>query len=131
MQVMENLDLLNLKWKDQHLHPLEMCKPLWCVCVCVCVCSCIRVFVCAYVRHNVCRSVHACVCICVLVHKQMYWIRTNLRRFQPSNVFCNIRMLIFHYIMEYFGNLNSPCPLHEQPTDEIICTMQLYVCLTA
>ena len=46
----------------------------------------------------------------VLVHKQMYWIRTNLRRFQPSKVFCNIQMLIFHYIMEYFGNLSSPCP---------------------
>ena len=32
--------------------------------------------------------------------------------------------------MEYFGNLSSPCPLHEQPKDEIIflgtpCTMQL------
>ena len=22
--------------------------------------------------------------------------------------------------MEYFGNLSSPCPLHEQPKDEII-----------
>ena len=43
-----------------------------------------------------------------VVHKQMYWIRTNLR------------MFIFHYIMEYFGNLSSPCPLHEQPKDEII-----------
>ena len=30
------------------------------VCVCVCVCVC------------------ACVCMCVLVHKQMYWIQTNL-----------------------------------------------------
>ena len=40
-------------------------------------------------------------------------------------------MLIFHYIMEYFGNLSGPCPLHEQPKDEIICTMQLYECLTA
>ena len=37
-----------------------------------------------------------------VVHKQMYWIRTNLQRFQPSNVKCNIRMLIFHYIMEVF-----------------------------
>ena len=55
-----------------------------------------------------------------LMHKQMYWIRTNLRRFQPSNVKCKIRMLIFHYIMEYFDNLSGPCPLHEQPKDEII-----------
>ena len=37
--------------------------------------------------------------------------------------------------MEHVGNLSIPCPLHEQPKDEIIsswhCTMQLYVCLTA
>ena len=29
-------------------------------------------------------------------------------------------MLIFHYIMEYFGKLSGPCPIHEQPKDEII-----------
>ena len=29
-------------------------------------------------------------------------------------------MLIFHYIMEYVGNLSGPCSLHEQPKDEII-----------
>ena len=71
----------------------------------------------------------------VLVHKQMYWIRTNLRRFRPSNIKCNIRMLMIHYIMEYFSNLSTSCPLHEQPKDEIVfsshCIMQLHVCLTA
>ena len=36
---------------------------------------------------------------------------------KPSNVICNIRMLIFHYILV---NLNSPCPLHEQAKDETI-----------
>ena len=29
-------------------------------------------------------------------------------------------MFIFHYIMEYFGSLSSPYPLHEQPKDEIL-----------
>ena len=40
----------------------------------------------------------AAIKVDILVHKQMYWIRTNLRRFQPSNVICNIQMLVFHYI---------------------------------
>ena len=35
----------------------------------------------------------------ILVHKQMYWILTNL--LQPSNVKCNIGNV---YIMEYVGN---------------------------
>ena len=29
----------------------------------------------------------------------MYWIRTNLRKFQLLNVKCNIEMFILHYIM--------------------------------
>ena len=29
-------------------------------------------------------------CSYQMVHKQMYWIRTNLRRLQPLNVKCNI-----------------------------------------
>ena len=66
-----------------------------------------------------------------LVHKQMYCIRTNLRRFQPSNIKSNIRVLIFHYIMEYFSNLSCSCPLHEQPKDEIILLATVHVCLTA
>ena len=49
------------------------------------------------------------------------------KRFQPSNITCNVRMLIIHYIMEYFSNLRYP--------DEIVfsshCIMQLHVCLTA
>ena len=44
----------------------------------------------------------------MLVHKQMYWIRTNL---QPSNVKCNNQMFILHYMMEYVGNLCNPCIL--------------------
>ena len=47
-----------------------------------------------------------------IVHKQMYWIQTNLQRFQPSNVFCNIRMFIVSKMMVYFGNFCSPFPLH-------------------
>ena len=50
----------------------------------------------------------------IVVHKQMYCIRTSLRRFQPLNIKSNIRVLNFHYIMEYFSNLSSSCPLHEQ-----------------
>ena len=53
--------------------------------------------------------------LCKLVHKQMYWIQTNLWRFQPLNIKCNIQMFILHYIMEYVDNLCSPCPLCEQP----------------
>ena len=73
----------------------------------------------------------SCITYLQLVHKQMYWIRTNL---QPLNVKCNIRMFILHYIMEYVGNLCSPCPLHEQPKRLMyisrLCTIQLHVCLT-
>ena len=61
----------------------------------------------------------------------MYCIRTNLRRFQPSNIKSNIRVLIFHYIMEYFSNLSCSCPLYEQPKDEIILLVTVHVCLTA
>ena len=65
-----------------------------------------------------------------IVHKQMYCIRTNLRRFQPSNIKRNIRVLIFHYIIEYFSNLSCSCPLHEQLKDEIIL-VTVHVYLTA
>ena len=34
----------------------------------------------------------------VLVYKSMFWIRMNLRKFQPSNGKCNIRML---FILPY------------------------------
>ena len=64
------------------------------------VCVCVRVRVCAWVCVYI--YVYMCVlhkCVCILVHKQMYWIRTNLQRFQSSNVIWNIRMLIFHYIL--------------------------------
>ena len=67
-----------------------------------------------------CRHIYIYIYIYILVHKQMYCIRTNLQRFQPSNIKSNIRVLIFHYIMEYFSNLSCSCPLHEQPKDEII-----------
>ena len=70
--------------------------------------------------YNTFKYIHHHGYVYTLVHKQMYQIQTNLRRLEPSNVFCNIQMLIFHYIMEYFGNLSGPCPLHEQPKDEII-----------
>ena len=36
-----------------------------------------------------------------IVHKEIYWIRTNLRRFQPSNVKCNIRMSILCKMIMY------------------------------
>ena len=39
-----------------------------------------------------------------LVHKRMFYIRTNLRMLQHSNVECNIRMLILCNKMMYFGD---------------------------
>ena len=36
-------------------------------------------------------------------------------------------MFILHYIMEYVGNLCSPCLLSEQPKSEFSCTMQLCI----
>ena len=68
------------------------------------------------VDHNQVQFVQVCICMLyhwphiweawtvtqylvqALVHKQMYWVRTNLRRFQPSNVKCDIRMFILHYM---------------------------------
>ena len=42
-----------------------------------------------------------------LVHKQMFYIRTNLQMLQHSNVKCNIRMFILRNKMMYFGDLWS------------------------
>ena len=39
-----------------------------------------------------------------VVHKRMFYIRTNLRMLQHSNVECNIRMLILSNKMMYFGD---------------------------
>ena len=39
-----------------------------------------------------------------LVHKQMFYIRMNLRMLQHSNVECNIRMFILCNSMVYFGD---------------------------
>ena len=39
-----------------------------------------------------------------LVHKRMFYIRTNLRMLQHSNVECNIRMLILCNKMMYFDD---------------------------
>ena len=49
------------------------------VCVCLCVCECVCV----------------CVFVCVLVHKQMFYIRMNLRMLQHSH--SNV------YIMQQYG----------------------------
>ena len=40
----------------------------------------------------------------ILVHKRMFYIRTNLRMLQHSNVECNIRMLIPCNKMMYFDD---------------------------
>ena len=40
----------------------------------------------------------------VLVHKQMFYIRTNLRMLQHSNVEYNIQMFILCNKMMYFGD---------------------------
>ena len=90
----------------------------------------IYIYVCSYVRtymhtrNTVCTIMHLCtirsyvasICsyVCTLLHKQIYWIRTNLQSFQPSNVKCNIRMSILCKMIMYFGNFCSPCPLHWQ-----------------
>ena len=55
-----------------------------------------------------------------LVHKQMYRIQTNLRMLKVTL----IQMVIFHYIIEYVGNLCSPCPLYEQPKSTFLGPMQ-------
>ena len=39
-----------------------------------------------------------------LVHKRMFYNRTNLRMLQHSNVECNIRMFILPNKMMYFGD---------------------------
>ena len=70
-----------------------------------------------------------------VVHKQMYWIQTNLQRFQPSNVKCDIRMVVLHYIMEYVGNLCSPCAVlvhyMSNQKGEFMFLGTVHVCLTA
>ena len=67
------------------------------MCMCICVCVHARKLMHVNVRVRVCVCicvcVCACVCMCVLVHKQMYWIRTNLWRCQPSNVFVTFEYL--------------------------------------
>ena len=40
----------------------------------------------------------------MLVHKRMFYIRTNLRMLQHSNVECNIRMFVLRNKMMYFGD---------------------------
>ena len=40
----------------------------------------------------------------ILVHKRMFYIRTNPRMLQHSNVKCNIQMLILCSKMMYFGD---------------------------
>ena len=39
-----------------------------------------------------------------IVHKRMFYIRTNLRMLQHLNVECNIRMLTLCNKMMYFGD---------------------------
>ena len=52
-----------------------------------------------------CVSVSVSVSVCLsLVHKQMFYIRTNLRMLQHSNVEYNIRMFILRNKMMYFGD---------------------------
>ena len=81
---------------------------------------------------QICVFVHVFYSLCIhMVCVYCDYIRTNLRRFQPSNIKSNIRVLMFHYIMEYFSNLSCSCPLHEQPKDEIILLATVHVCLTA
>jgi len=41
------------------------------------------------------------VCSLELVHKQMYWIRMNLRRFQASNVNLTFEIFLFYHIRKY------------------------------
>ena len=43
-----------------------------------------RIYVHMYVY---CMYVCTYICMYALVHKQMYWIRTNPQRFQPLNIF--------------------------------------------
>ena len=40
-----------------------------------------------------------------LVHKRMFYIRTNLRILQHSNIECNIQMFILYNKMMHFGDL--------------------------
>ena len=40
-----------------------------------------------------------------VVHKRMFYIRTNLRMLQHSNIECNIQMFILYNKMMHFGDL--------------------------
>ena len=42
--------------------------------------------------------------VSLIVHKRMFYIRTNLRMLQHSNVECNIRMFVLCNKMMYFGD---------------------------
>ena len=58
----------------------------------------------------------------------MYWIRTNLQRFQPLNI---KEMFIPHYIMEYVGSAVLVSYVNSQKGEFVIVghTRLLYVCL--
>ena len=74
----------------------------------------VRACMCVCVLYMFVLYMHACVCVCVLyicvqyvcvlVHKRMFYIRTNLRMLQHSNVECNIRMVILCNKMMYYGD---------------------------
>ena len=61
---------------------MQGCASVVCVCVCVCVC----------VYEHVNTYIHTHTYMYTVVHKRMFYIRTNLRMLQHSNVECNIRM---------------------------------------
>ena len=82
--------------------------------VALCICVIVRMFVCVYIfvylYMCVCMRMYeyvlalARVCVCILVHKRMFYIRTNLRMLQHSNVECNIQMFVLCNKMMYFGD---------------------------
>ena len=82
-----------------------VCMCVYSVCVCIsvcvyvslCVCMYLRVCVCVYLRVCMYVCVYVCVvyvfaymCVCVVVHKPMLYIRTNLQMFNVaiSRLYC-------------------------------------------
>ena len=103
---------LAICYEVQFLIKLGVCQPVWYMpdflkwllsvrLVCACVHAYVRVCVCVYMYACVYVYIHACMFtreaiynyLCKIVHKQMYWIRTNLRKCQPSNVFVTFECL--------------------------------------
>ena len=69
-------------------------------------------------------------CLSRLLHNSAL---TNANKpLKVSMLKATFKMYILHYVMEYVGNLCSPCLLHEQPKGEFVIARsahEYYVCM--